>query len=228
MQFGWCKMKPRDRENMLYSKGKRCSLSEEEVVMLNFLKKCAAKSSRVLDVGCGSGDIALEIRKMGYEVSGVDFSSVAVDIALQNGLQCQVADIDEGLPFGDNTFDVAWLGDVIEHVFDPVFVLKEVRRILVEGGTLLATIPYDLYLGVRIRTLFGISYQEKNYRERGQQKHHTFFSKRLMDFMLREASFSVQESFLKLRFPFSRKYFIQKGLRFLMFGNTMIIRCKAV
>ena len=221
-------MKPCDRENMLYSKGHRCNFAEEEVVLLNLLAKYSDKSSRVLDVGCGSGDIALKIQNMGYHVSGVDFSSVAIDIALKSGLQCQVADIDGGLPFGNNAFDVVWLGDVIEHVFDPIFVLKEVHRVLVNGGTLLATVPYDIYFGVRVRTLFGISYQEGNYRERGQQKHHTFFSKRLMDFMLQEASFYVQESFLKLRFPFSQKYFIRKGLRFLLFGNTMIIRCKAV
>ena len=103
--------------------------------------------------------------------------SVSVKPSLSIG---EIGDVDSGLEFENNQFDAKWMGDVIEHVFDPIFVLKEINRVVKDNGLLLITVPYDLSLGLRIRTLFGISYQEPTYRERGQYKHHTFFSKKFL------------------------------------------------
>ena len=219
-------MRPVDRENMIYTTKLGCPIDMEEKVMFDLLKEYCPKGSKVLDIGCGSGEITLEISKLGYKTEGVDFSPIAIEKAKNNGIECRVIDVDAGLPYEDNQFDAVWMGDVIEHVFDPVFVLKEINRVVRNNGLLLLTVPYDLSLGLRIRTLFGVSYQEATYRERGQYKHHTFFSKSLIQYMLDDSSFDIKQFAIKTKAPFFNKSFITKNKYALLFGGTMIFLCK--
>lgn len=217
-------MRPKERENKLYRNGKRCEISKAEGILFKYLEKHVKKGSQILDIGCGSGEITQRIKEKGYEITGLDFSSVAVDLAKGLGLNCQVVDLDTGIPFDNDTFDVVWAGDVIEHVFDPIFVLKEVNRVLVSEGMLLCTIPYDVKLTTRLRILFGHSYQEGVYRKFGQYKHHTFFSIPLMKYMFKEASLQAQEMRFVIKFPKLRREFVSDSKALIYFAKTMAIR----
>jgi len=112
-------MRANDREDLLYSKGKRVRIDKEEEYMLSLVGMPSNKNKTLLDVGCGTGEMSKELNKLGFETFGLDFSSVAIDIAKRNGIKCKQADVDLGIPADDTSFDIAWAGDVIEHVFDP-------------------------------------------------------------------------------------------------------------
>jgi SAM-dependent methyltransferase len=168
-------MIPREREDRLYKSGKRCEIAKEEGILFEYLDKISDRGSRVLDIGAGSGDITYKIKEKGFSVTGVDFSEEVVKLTRGLGLNCLVVDLDNGIPFDDGVFDIVWAGDIIEHLFDPIFVLKEVNRVLAPGGALLCTIQYDLKITTRLTALLGQSYQESVYRKYGQYKHHTFF-----------------------------------------------------
>ena len=100
-------MRPVDRENDRYAKGAQNPVKREEEILFSFLPEGAHK--RLLDVGCGIGTISLELQKRGFQVSGVDFSEVAVEKCRRQGLEAIVSDVDrEGLRFPDGTFDVVW------------------------------------------------------------------------------------------------------------------------
>lgn len=217
-------MKPEEREDNLYRNGKRCQISLEEEALFELFDNNSPAGSKVLDVGCGSGEIAHVIKEKGYLVTGVDFSRIAIELARKQGVECQVLDLDTGIPFADDMFDTVWAGDVIEHVFDPIFVLKEIKRVMVPGGQLLCTLPYDLNLGTRLRIFFGHSYQENVYREYGQYKHHTFFSIPLMKYMLNEAGFEPQDIKYLIRIPKTQIQYITKSRAMIYFANTIIIR----
>ena len=217
-------MKPEEREDNLYRNGKRCQISLEEEVLFEFLDNNSSAGSKVLDVGCGSGEIARVINEKGYLVSGVDFSPIAIELAGKQGINCRLVDLDTGIPFDDDTFDTVWAGDVIEHVFDPIFVLNEIKRVLVPGGQLLCTVPYDLNIATRLRIFFGHSYQENVYREYGQYKHHTFFSIPLMKYMLDKASLEPQDIKYLIRIPKTRIKYVTKNRAMIYFANTVIIR----
>jgi SAM-dependent methyltransferase len=100
-----------------------------------------APGSRFLDVGCGSGQLALMAAKEGLEVTGVDIASNWVERgrtrAQAEGLRVRFEEADaEALPFEDASFDV--VASLIGAMFAPRpdLVAKELLRVCVPGGTI--------------------------------------------------------------------------------------------
>jgi SAM-dependent methyltransferase len=107
-------------------------------------------SSRVLDVGCGSGGPALQVsRTTGCEVVGVDVREDALAIAnrmaAETGLGLRVsfrrADAGKPLPFEDATFDAVLCIDSVNHLPGRPGIFAEWARLLRSGGRLLFTDP---------------------------------------------------------------------------------------
>lgn len=216
-------MKPEQMENQRYKKADFGTISMEEEMMLSMLSdysKKIGKTLKVLDVGCGSGTIAKKIQDNGHDVLGIDFSEEALKRAQERQIKTKQCNLDEGMPEKSNTYDVVWEGDIVEHVFDPIGLLKESARVLNPGGILLVTIPNDVGLISRIKILFGISHQEQMYRTSGFYKHHTFFTPKLIKFMLEKAGFEIVE-FRKV-LNLGKRYKIK--LLPPMFYNEMIIK----
>ncbi len=95
-------------------------------------------SSRVLEVGCGSGNYAAAIRRAtGCAVSGVDPSAGMLERAQA---QEPALDLHEGraeaLPFADGAFGLVYSVDVIHHVADRPAFFAEAARVLAPGGRL--------------------------------------------------------------------------------------------
>ena len=101
---------------------------------------------KVLDVGCGPGSLTVDIAKHvqpGGKVTGVesvpDPLNEARKLAEQEGVEVtfEVADAMQ-LPYGDDEFDFVFAHQVLQHVFDPVKMLKEMRRVAKTGSGLVA------------------------------------------------------------------------------------------
>ncbi len=89
------------------------------------------KDEPVLDVGGGDGlFLTLARERKGFtRLTLLDISPVAVEKARQKGLEVRVADIAKPFPFPDNSFGTACALDVLEHLYDPLPVLKEMARV---------------------------------------------------------------------------------------------------
>jgi SAM-dependent methyltransferase len=96
-----------------------------------------APETRLLDVGCGSAWLAEHFA----HYTGVDGSPEAVAAAAAKGRKVLLADVDEPLPFDDGAFGGAVLKDLLEHVRDPVALVREVRRVVAPGGLVFASSP---------------------------------------------------------------------------------------
>jgi SAM-dependent methyltransferase len=96
-----------------------------------------APDARVLDVGCGTGWLAEHFPNW----TGIDGSPDAVERGRAKGRDVRLGDVDRSLPFPDEQFDGVVLKDLLEHVADPVAVVREARRVLVPGGTVFASSP---------------------------------------------------------------------------------------
>lgn len=107
---------------------------------LNLVEKYS-KPGRILDIGCASGVFLDVARKNGWEVFGVEPCKWLVDYGNTNfGLNIVKGTLKEAsLP--SNSFDVITMWDVLEHTSDPTEELKEVNRLLKNGGLLIVNFP---------------------------------------------------------------------------------------
>ncbi len=93
----------------------------------------------VLDAGCGAGPGLRFFAAHGHRVTGLDRSFVALQRASRwaSAARFVQADLQAGLPFAAESFDLVVLGDVIEHIPDGMSLLRECYRVLRPGGCLL-------------------------------------------------------------------------------------------
>lgn len=95
---------------------------------------------RLLDVGCGDGHAIERMAGLGWRVSGVDTDEQAVAVAQGKGLDARPGALREQ-DWADDPVDVVTLSHVIEHVHDPVALLKQCLACLKPGGRIVVVTP---------------------------------------------------------------------------------------
>lgn len=96
-----------------------------------------SSDSQLLDIGCGTGWLSDYFPNY----VGVDASDDAVEAVRRRGMEALQADVGKPLPFPDASFDAVVMKDLLEHVADPVAVVREARRLLRPGGRVFASSP---------------------------------------------------------------------------------------
>lgn len=109
---------------------------------------------RVLDLGCRDGALSAAYLK-GNDVIGVDVDREALAAAQKRGIRTAWADLDQPLPFDDESFDAVVVGEVLEHLRFPELAIREARRVLKPGGVLVGSVPNNYRLKSRLRFLAG-------------------------------------------------------------------------
>lgn len=92
--------------------------------LLGLIKPMLGESKKILDLGCGSGEISKALIEFGYTVSSID----VVDKAKVDGVKVLVYD-GVNIPFKDKEFDVVLLITVLHHVKDFDKLLVEASRV---------------------------------------------------------------------------------------------------
>jgi SAM-dependent methyltransferase len=110
---------------------------------------------RVLDLGCRTGALTQHYAE-GNTVVGVDVDRSALEQAeARLGIETVWTDVEEELPFPDNSFDVVVAGELLEHLADPGAVVAHVRRVLRPGGRFVGSVPNAFRLKSRLRYAAG-------------------------------------------------------------------------
>lgn len=97
---------------------------------------------RLLDHGCGQSPLYGIYRDKCDEVVGVDWQASLHDVELAD----VYADLNEQLPFPDDHFDTILSTDVVEHLWNPIGVLRELARITRPGGHIILGTPFNYWI----------------------------------------------------------------------------------
>ena len=151
--------------------------------------KTVAGRVRALEVGCGDGFFTNELASRNCDAVGIDLSPVGVETARRRypSASFEVHDLTRPLPFDDASFDFVWCSEVLEHLFAPLAVLEQVRRVLRPHGRFCATVPYHGMLKNIGIALMGF---EKHYDP--TYPHIRFFTKRSLAGLADRAGLEVE------------------------------------
>lgn len=103
------------------------------------------EGKRILDIGCGLGMYVRKFREFSEDVWGIDVEFDRVKTGGRSLPNLAVAK-GENLPFADNSFDVVFLHEVLEHVDDDAQTVREACRVARPGGHVVIYVPNRLYL----------------------------------------------------------------------------------
>jgi SAM-dependent methyltransferase len=107
-------------------------------VILGLVEPCP--TGALLDCGCGDGVFTRQVAARAgiqSEVHGVEMHEPAAEAAERGGVHVKRADLNQGLPYPDARFEIVHANQVIEHLHDTDGFLREIRRVLRPGGTVL-------------------------------------------------------------------------------------------
>ena len=123
-------------------------LSLRRAFMLEGLRAAASRRDaseplRVLDVGCGEGQLTAEAARAGYAVVGIDVAEEPLRRARErhDNLDLRLVGVQQEWPLADASFDAVWAGETLEHVADTAAWLSQVRRVMRSGASLLLSTP---------------------------------------------------------------------------------------
>ena len=119
----------------------------------NLISSLINNNDKVLDIGCGNGDLLYYLEKTkNIQGQGIEISHLGVKESVTKGLSVIQGDADEDLiSFTDNTFDVVILSDTLQATHKPKEVLKQMLRI---GKRCIICIPNFGYWKYRLQILF--------------------------------------------------------------------------
>ena len=109
-------------------------------------------NARVLDIGCGDAGVLIAIAEAGAETAGIELDEKSLQRAAlraeEHGVRVELrSGVAEALPWGEASFDLVILDNVLEHVKDRERTLQEIHRVLRPGGFLYMVTPkpFSLY-----------------------------------------------------------------------------------
>lgn len=102
---------------------------------------------KVLDCPAGDGRTSYQFKKAGASVTSADLFPEFFKL---NSQKCDQVDLTHGLPYDDESFDIAICQEGIEHLSDQMFALQEFSRVLKKDGKLIVTTPSMSHLRAKL------------------------------------------------------------------------------
>lgn len=168
------------------------------------LRRLAGKPNlRVLDLGCGNGALCRYLRDAGCIVTGMDVSTPGIEVARKSypDIRFEVLGVYDDPPRDLlSAFDVVVSTEVVEHLYFPRELPRQINRLLKPGGAALITTPYHGYL--KNLVLCALNKWDSHHDVFWDHGHIKFWSRATLEKLFVEEGFQF-ESFEGLgRFPY--------------------------
>ena len=136
----WASIYDKDNDDLLGT------VSQPNPVQI-FHKYLSDKNQKIIDVGCGTGLVGVELSKLGYtNFDGIDISKEMIDIAIDRGYRSLfLGNLNDSLPLESNSYDAALCVGVFTHGHVGPSRLIELIRVIKPQGLLCFTVNEDVY-----------------------------------------------------------------------------------
>lgn len=148
-------------------------------------------NSKVLDVGCAQGYLARELLKKKCEIIGIDNDKESLNITKRYCKKVILSDLDDFNNNLNEKFDVIIFGDILEHLKEPLLLLKKLKKNIKGSGYILVSTINIANIYVRLNLLFGrFDYTEKGILDK---THLRFFTLKTFKNLIKEAEFKIKK-----------------------------------
>lgn len=118
--------------------------------------KLVGKNKKVLDIGCATGYLSQEMVDNGCDVIGIEIDKDAAKIASEICKKIYVGEASQIIvEVVEKNFDIILFSDVLEHLVDPISILKKSSSLLAKDGSIIISVPNVAYWKIRLMLLFG-------------------------------------------------------------------------
>jgi 2-polyprenyl-3-methyl-5-hydroxy-6-metoxy-1,4-benzoquinol methylase len=112
-------------------------------------EKILQRKGKMLEIGCGRGELLVGAANCGWDVYGIEMTNAFAQLARSTGISIECSSVEESKSLND-TYDVILLAAILEHLYDPVNILKRVHAALCPGGLVFIDVPNELSLTMRV------------------------------------------------------------------------------
>lgn len=176
---------------MGYIMGKYDNFNPDPFSMHSKITVCIGNNKKVLDVGCAEGNLADVMQSNKCEVVGIEIDPESAQNAQRFCKDVFVGDV-ESIELSskyDDYFDYILFADVLEHLKEPLTVLKRFKKYLKDDGCVIVSLPNISNWRLRLKFLFGrFEYQETGLLDNG---HIRFFNEKIAINFLNDAGFEI-------------------------------------
>lgn len=192
-------------------------INKAQQLTFRFIKSNLKETGKAIDIGCGNGKLLHLLKQEGWEVKGLELSSLLADsIKEKLSIEVKVADFLTYEPGKSDLYDLVTLRHVLEHLPDPVLAMKKINSFLNSGGYAVLEFPNIEALDLKFkRFLQRKNIYQKKYREDYIPGHCNEYSKSSFEYLAAKTGFELVEfetysynpfrNYLYNRFPIGDK-----------------------
>jgi len=199
--------------------------------------KMIGVNKKVLDVGCATGQISRRLKENGCTVVGIEIDEESAKVTKQYCENVIVGDVEKlsELSYPEKYFDALLFGDVLEHLKDPLRVLRNLKRYLKDDGYIVCSVPNVAHIYIRLKILFG----KWDYEDTGllDRTHLRFFTIKSVKKLIEDAGFKIEKidfspwiplfRLRKFKYGMALEYYIAK-LRPTLFASGSIVKARKI
>jgi len=156
----------------------------------HILKLVRGSNLKILDIGCGSGELGRLLKAKGHLVYGIEIDKKSYLLSKRKLDKVLLGDISTmTIPKNFRNFDYIIFADVLEHLVNPPAVLEKVKPLLKKEGFVLISVPNIANWVMRLKLLFGIF----NYSNSGllDKTHLRFFTLKSLKRLINSAGYKI-------------------------------------
>lgn len=124
-------------KNHFWNKGRKEIIYQ----ILQYATQVKKNSLKMLEIGCGNGNVLSYLKSKGIDIEGIDISIEALHLCRKRCKTILYQADGKNMPFPDASYDVIGMFDLIEHIDNEQLFLSEAFRICKDGGILIITVP---------------------------------------------------------------------------------------